>query len=81
MVAVDGGWSESGGVEMSKPDWSRAPDWASVLVQQNGFNGVVYCWASLYEDGARAIWDDDIARNWMFFDLRKCCWDFTEARP
>lgn len=64
-----------------KPSWEDAPSWAMVLVEQKGFCGVLYCWAAAYENRAKAIWHDDLARSWMYFELKKDNWDFTEARP
>lgn len=68
---------------MNKPDWKDAPDWANVMVQQNGFCGICYCWTEAHEDDAKAIWHEDFAinRNHMAFKLRKVCWDFAEHRP
>jgi hypothetical protein len=66
---------------MSKPEWSRAPDWANVLLKQNGFTGILYCWASAHEDKAKAIWNDDLARSWMYFALKANNWDYVEPRP
>lgn len=66
---------------MSKPEWKDAPEFANVLVKQNGFCGITYCWASSYENGAKAIWHDDLARSWMYFELKKNNWDFVESRP
>ena len=64
---------------MSKPDWKGAPEWANVLVSQNGFGTTVYCWASGFHDQARARWSEDPAH--MEFNLFKSCWDLLESRP
>jgi len=66
---------------MSKPDWKRAPTWANHLVVQPGFNGPCYCWVEAYENHAKAQWDDDLARSWMVFELKKNNWDYVEQRP
>lgn len=66
---------------MSKPDWKDAPEWAGVLMVQNGFNGPCYCWAKEYADGAIAQWHEDIGRDHMKFKLATRCWRALECRP
>lgn len=66
MVAVDGGWSEFGGVEMSKPDWNDAPEWAMWLAQD-------FCgdWAwyqdepPIDEETQSWVWVDPFNGEWM----------------
>ena len=65
----------------TKPDWKDAPKWAGALVVQNGFNGPCYCWVSVFEDDAKAQWQEDLGRDHMAFALRIDCWKFVESRP
>jgi hypothetical protein len=66
---------------MIKPEWKDAPTFANHLVVQPGFCGPLYCWVEAWEEGAKAIWHDDLARSWMAFELRKANWTYVEARP
>jgi hypothetical protein len=66
---------------MGKPDWSEAPDWARVLVVQNGFCGPLYCWTSAYEANAKAQWHEDIGRDHMIFSFSPQSWRIVGYRP
>lgn len=66
---------------MSKPSWDDAPEWACVLLVQNGFNGPFYCWAGYHGDGAKAQWHEDLGREHMTFSLTADNWKFVESRP
>lgn len=65
---------------MQKSDWKDAPDWANILVKKDALDDwVVYCWASEFKRGAKALWVGD--SEGQEFELWPDVWLFVENRP
>lgn len=71
MVAVGGGSAFVGGVEMSKPDWKDAPDWANWLAcDHSGSWGWFAKRPRTFNDYCWDIHDSkDAEDRWMSIDI------------